>query len=241
MSARRRNLASEKEQVQSNGGRTGADLEADPAAVPGGSLQSEPVREMESKGAAAAWDSSFQELKRRLLDAYHQSESPIRLEMRFSDLRQRKDQPVRDFASEVAEVGCKADKSESELISSFILGLASKEIHRELCLREQATLTKARHLAERVTEIEEGQRRTVDDAASGNVGLAKTESFGPAHGQVGGDAGAVVPLCNPYGEQWSALSAVAWATSDATAPTKDAEPNDSQRARRATDLGNAGF
>ncbi|XP_003382195.1 hypothetical protein Tsp_09043 [Trichinella spiralis] len=174
MSARRRNLASEKEQVQSNGGQTGADLEADPVAAPGGSLQLGPVQEMTLKGAATAWDSSLQELKRHLLDAYDQSESSIRLEMRFSGLRQRKDQPVRNFAREVAEVGCKADKSESELISNFILGLASKELHRELCLREQATLTKARQLAEGVTEIEEGWRRTVDDAASGNGGLAKT-------------------------------------------------------------------
>ncbi|KRX33341.1 hypothetical protein T05_14582 [Trichinella murrelli] len=45
------------------------------------------------------------ELKRRLLEAYCQSESPIWLEMRFSGLRQRKDQSIRDFAGEVAEPG----------------------------------------------------------------------------------------------------------------------------------------
>ncbi|KRX71866.1 hypothetical protein T06_16919 [Trichinella sp. T6] len=174
MSARRRNRASEEEQVQSNGGRTGVDLEADPSAAPSGSLQCGPVREMALKGAATAWNCSLQELKRHLLDAYSQCESPIGLEMRSSDLRQRKDQPVRDFASKVDEVGCKADKSESELIGSFILSLASKELHRELCLREQATFTEARQLAERGTAIEEGQRRAVDDSASGNGGLDKT-------------------------------------------------------------------
>ncbi|XP_003370318.1 zinc knuckle protein [Trichinella spiralis] len=119
-------------------------------------------------------DSSWQELKRRLLDAYGQSESPIRLEMRFSGLRQRKDQSIRDFAREVAEMGRRAGKSECELVSRFILGLASKEVHRELCLQEPATLTKARQLAEIVTEIEEDRRKTVDDAASVYDSLAKT-------------------------------------------------------------------
>ncbi|KRZ05823.1 hypothetical protein T11_2344, partial [Trichinella zimbabwensis] len=38
MSTRRRDRASEKEQAQCNGGRTGADPEADPLASPGGSL-----------------------------------------------------------------------------------------------------------------------------------------------------------------------------------------------------------
>ncbi|KRY08755.1 Short transient receptor potential channel 5 [Trichinella patagoniensis] len=53
-------------------------------------------------------------------------------------------------------------------------GLASQELHRDLCLREPATLRKARQWAERVTEIEEGRRSTVDDAGSENGGLAKT-------------------------------------------------------------------
>ncbi|KRZ06962.1 hypothetical protein T11_12359 [Trichinella zimbabwensis] len=118
-------------------------------------------------------DISWQELKRRLLDAYGQSKSQIQLEIRFSGLRQRKDQLIRDFAREVAEVGRRAGKSESELVSRFILGLACKELQRDLCLREPATLTKARKLAERVMEIEEGRQKTVDDDASGNGGLTK--------------------------------------------------------------------
>ncbi|KRY07719.1 hypothetical protein T12_5029 [Trichinella patagoniensis] len=104
----------------------------------------------------------WQELKRRLLEAYCQSDSPIWLEMRFSGLRQPKDQSIRDFAGEVAEVGCRAGN------------LVSKELHRELYLREPATLRKACQLAGYVTDIEEGRRRTIDDAALGNGGLART-------------------------------------------------------------------
>ncbi|XP_003377598.1 conserved hypothetical protein [Trichinella spiralis] len=83
-------------------------------------------------------------------------------------------------------MGRRAGKSVSKLVSRFIIGLASKELHQELCLRELAALTKTRQLAERVTEIEEGWRRTVDDAASGNGRLT----------------------CNPHGGQWSASSKV---------------------------------
>ncbi|KRY30780.1 hypothetical protein T01_2239 [Trichinella spiralis] len=92
----------------------------------------------------------------------------------FQWLRQRKDQPIRDFAREVAKVGRRAGKSESELVCRFILVLASRELHRGLCLREPATLAKARQWAERVTEIEEGRRSAVDDTGLGNGGLAKT-------------------------------------------------------------------
>ncbi|KRY21352.1 hypothetical protein T12_14588 [Trichinella patagoniensis] len=91
-------------------------------------LMTEAVRrELYSPGSSR--DSSWQELKRRLLTAYGQSESLIRLEMRFSGVWHRKDQPIRDFAREVAEVGRRAGKSESKLVSRFILSLASKEFH----------------------------------------------------------------------------------------------------------------
>ncbi|KRY79979.1 Retrovirus-related Pol polyprotein from transposon 17.6 [Trichinella pseudospiralis] len=92
--------------------------------------------------------------------------SPIQLEIRFSGLRQRKDQSIRDFASEVAEVGRRAGKAESELNST-----------RKLRLREQATLTKTRQLTERLAEIEkeikEGRRRAVNDDATESGGLVK--------------------------------------------------------------------
>ncbi|KRX23828.1 hypothetical protein T07_4974 [Trichinella nelsoni] len=70
-------------------------------------------------------------------------------------------------------MGRRAGKSEIELVGRFILGLASQELHREFRLWEPATLAKARQLAESVIEIEEGRRKTVDDAASGNGGLAR--------------------------------------------------------------------
>ncbi|KRZ01371.1 hypothetical protein T11_492 [Trichinella zimbabwensis] len=118
-------------------------------------------------------DISWQELRRRLLDAYGRSEPQIQLQVRFGGLRQRKGQPIRDFAREVAEVGRRAGKSEGDLVHRFIFGLTCKELHRELCLRQPTTLTQARQLAEMVTEIEEGRRKTVDDDASGNGGLTK--------------------------------------------------------------------
>ncbi|KRX19879.1 hypothetical protein T07_7528 [Trichinella nelsoni] len=61
-----------------------------------------------------------------------------------------------------------------ELVSRFILCLVSKKLRRELYLREPATLLKARQLAGYVTEIEEGRRRRIDDAALGTGGLPKT-------------------------------------------------------------------
>ncbi|KRZ98202.1 hypothetical protein T08_3716 [Trichinella sp. T8] len=84
------------------------------------------------------------ELKRRLLDTYGHSESLIQLAVRFNDLKQRKNQSIREFAQEVAELGRRAGKSENELVARFICGVASKEVHRGLRQREPTTLVKAR-------------------------------------------------------------------------------------------------
>ncbi|KRY87932.1 Retrovirus-related Pol polyprotein from transposon [Trichinella pseudospiralis] len=66
-------------------------------------LMTEAVRrELSPPGSAR--DISWQELRRRRLDTYDNSNSPVWLEICFSGLRQQKDQSVRDFASEVAEV-----------------------------------------------------------------------------------------------------------------------------------------
>ncbi|KRX86323.1 hypothetical protein T12_6877, partial [Trichinella patagoniensis] len=78
----------------------------------------------------------------------------IQLAVRFNGLKQRKNQSIREFAQEVAELGRRAGKSESELVARFICGVASKEVHRELCLREPTTLVKARQLAENAAELE---------------------------------------------------------------------------------------
>ncbi|KRY86787.1 hypothetical protein T4D_4338 [Trichinella pseudospiralis] len=100
----------------------------------------------------SAWDISWQELRRRLLDTY-------------------------DNNDKVAEVGRRSGKAKSELVSRFILDLTSKKLHRELRLREPATLTKVRQLTERLSEIEkeikEERRRAVNDDATESVGLAK--------------------------------------------------------------------
>ncbi|KRY44716.1 Transposon Ty3-G Gag-Pol polyprotein [Trichinella britovi] len=99
-------------------------------------------------------DISWDELKRRFLDIYGHGESLIQLAVRFNGLKQRKNQSIREFAQEVAELGRRAGKSESELVARFICGVASKEVHRELRLREPTTLVKARQLAENVAELE---------------------------------------------------------------------------------------
>ncbi|KRY47148.1 Retrovirus-related Pol polyprotein from transposon 17.6 [Trichinella britovi] len=91
--------------------------------------------------------------------------------------QQRKNQSIREFAQEVAELGRRAGKSESELIARFICGVASKEVYRELRLREPTTLVKARQLAENVAELETevggSRQRTTENADAGNDNLAQ--------------------------------------------------------------------
>ncbi|KRY57961.1 hypothetical protein T03_6340 [Trichinella britovi] len=85
---------------------------------------------------------SWDELKRRFLDIYGHGESLIQLAS------------IREFAQEVAELGCRAGKSENVLVARFICGVASKEVHRELRLREPTTLVKVHQLAENAAELE---------------------------------------------------------------------------------------
>ncbi|KRZ61857.1 Transposon Ty3-G Gag-Pol polyprotein [Trichinella nativa] len=103
-------------------------------------------------------DISWGELKRRFLDIYGHGESLIQL-------------------AEVAELGRRAGKSESELVARFICGVASKEVHRELSLREATTLVKARQLAENAAELETevggSRQRTTENADAGNDNLAQ--------------------------------------------------------------------
>ncbi|KRX68510.1 hypothetical protein T06_1855 [Trichinella sp. T6] len=71
----------------------------------------------------------------------------------------------------------KSGKSESELTARFICSVASKEVYRELRLREPTTLVKARQLAENVAELEKevgGSRQlTTENADAGNDNLAR--------------------------------------------------------------------
>ncbi|KRZ48680.1 hypothetical protein T02_5733 [Trichinella nativa] len=99
-------------------------------------------------------DISWDELKRRFLDTYDH-----------------------EFAYEVAELGRRAGKSENELVARFICGVASKEVHRELRLRELKTLVKAHQLAENAAELETevggSRQRTTENADAGNDNLAQ--------------------------------------------------------------------
>ncbi|KRY44996.1 Retrovirus-related Pol polyprotein from transposon 17.6 [Trichinella britovi] len=122
-------------------------------------------------------DISWDELKRRFLDIYGHGESLIQLAVRFNGLKQRKNQSIREFAQEVAELGRRAGTSESELVARFICGVASKEVHRELRLREPTTLVKARQLAESAAELETevggSRQRTTENADAGNDNLSQ--------------------------------------------------------------------
>ncbi|KRY26178.1 hypothetical protein T01_9729, partial [Trichinella spiralis] len=73
--------------------------------------------------------------------------------------------------------GRRDGKSEKELVARFICGVASKEVHRELRLREPTILVKAHQLAENAAELEtevgESQQRTTENADAGNDNLAQ--------------------------------------------------------------------
>ncbi|KRX63014.1 hypothetical protein T09_2105 [Trichinella sp. T9] len=106
-------------------------------------------------------DISWDELKRRFLDIYGHGESLIQLAS------------IREFAQEVAELGCRAGKSENGLVARFICGVASKEVHRELRLREPTTLVKAHQLAENAAELETEVGEVGCNADAGNDNLAQ--------------------------------------------------------------------
>ncbi|KRZ48290.1 hypothetical protein T02_2675, partial [Trichinella nativa] len=99
------------------------------------------------------------ELKRRLLDTYGHSESLIQLAVRFNDLKQRKNQSIREFAQEVAELGRRAGKSENELVARFICGVAWKKVHRGL--------------PELETEVGGSRQRTTENADAGKDNLVQ--------------------------------------------------------------------
>ncbi|KRZ72641.1 hypothetical protein T08_5574, partial [Trichinella sp. T8] len=116
-------------------------------------------------------------LKRRFLDIYGHGESLLQLTVRFNGLKQRKNQSILEFAQDVAEFRRRAGKSESELVVRFICGVSSKEVHRELRLREPTALVKARQLAENAAELEtevgRSRQRTTENADAGNDNLAQ--------------------------------------------------------------------
>ncbi|KRZ79957.1 hypothetical protein T10_3024, partial [Trichinella papuae] len=122
--------------------------------VVGRYLLSDPVRRV-LYPVGQARDSSFEELKIRLLNAYGLEESPVRLIERFQALRQREGQSIQQYAQEVAELGRRAGVSERDLMARFVGGIASREVYRAIRLQEPLTLAEARKLAIRIIQVEE--------------------------------------------------------------------------------------
>ncbi|KRY45920.1 hypothetical protein T03_11040, partial [Trichinella britovi] len=91
-------------------------------------------------------DDSFEEFRRRLLDAYGPEESTGQQIERFHSLHQREGQTVEQYAQEVAEVGRRAGVTERDLVARFAGGITSKEAYLAIRLQEPATLTEARRL-----------------------------------------------------------------------------------------------
>ncbi|KRY55039.1 hypothetical protein T03_7536 [Trichinella britovi] len=72
-------------------------------------------------------DDSFEEFRRRLLDAYGPEESAGQQIERFHSVHQREEQTVEQYAQEVAEVGRRAGVTERDLVARFAGGITSKE------------------------------------------------------------------------------------------------------------------
>ncbi|KRZ69679.1 Transposon Ty3-G Gag-Pol polyprotein [Trichinella papuae] len=123
-------------------------------------------------------DNSFEEFKKRLLDAYGPEESTGQLIERFHALHQREGQTIEQYAQEVAEVGRRAGVTERDLVARFAGGITSKEAYLAIRLREPATLTEARRLVGKVMRAEEDfqQRR---QTRTGNPKPEKTEATQP--------------------------------------------------------------
>ncbi|KRZ81808.1 Retrovirus-related Pol polyprotein from transposon, partial [Trichinella sp. T8] len=123
-------------------------------------------------------DDSFEEFKRRLLDAYGPEESTGQQIERFHSLHQREGQTVEQYAQEVAEVGRRAGVTERDLVARFAGGITSKEAYLAIRLQEPATLTEARRLVSKVMRAEENfqQRRQM---RTGNPKPEKTEATQP--------------------------------------------------------------
>ncbi|XP_003366019.1 zinc knuckle protein [Trichinella spiralis] len=116
-------------------------------------------------------DDSFEELKKRLLNAYGPEESLAMLTDRFHALRQREGQSIQQFAQEVAELGRRAGVSERDLVIRFSGGVTSREVYRAIRLQEPPTLAEARKLATRIIQVEDGYQEKQQLRA----GVAKTE------------------------------------------------------------------
>ncbi|KRY55603.1 hypothetical protein T03_8707 [Trichinella britovi] len=121
--------------------------------------------------AGQATDDSFEELKKRLLNAYGPEESLAMLTDRFHALRQRDGQSIQQFAQEVAELGRRAGVSERDLVTRFSGGVTSSEVYQAIRLQEPPTLAEARKLATKIIQVEDGYQEKQQLRA----GVARTE------------------------------------------------------------------
>ncbi|KRY45127.1 hypothetical protein T03_15390 [Trichinella britovi] len=120
-------------------------------------------------------ENSFEEFKKRLLDAYGPEEWTGQLIERFHALHQREGQTIEQYAKEVAEVGRRAGVTERDLVARFAGGITSKEAYLAIRLHEPVTLSEARRLVSKVMRAEEDfhQRR---QTRTGNPKSEKTEA-----------------------------------------------------------------
>ncbi|KRZ37642.1 hypothetical protein T4C_1832 [Trichinella pseudospiralis] len=183
MTTRRRDREFENEQLRSEGGRTGAEAEAEQRTPPGGLLQWGPAWEMTLRGVRTAGYG--------LLPAFSPVIDLIEWLDTVEDFFLVNDVPSARQASEASsDVASWTPTTTTSLRSSLryaSVDYASERTSRsetllakwlkKLRLWEPATLTKARQLTERLVEIEEeikeGRRRAVNEDATENGGLDK--------------------------------------------------------------------
>ncbi|KRX63114.1 hypothetical protein T09_14987 [Trichinella sp. T9] len=99
--------------------------------------------------ALQARENSFEELKRELLNTYGSEKSFVELIKRIHPLRQRESQIVKQCAEVVAKLGRRACVSDRDLVALLAGGVASREVHRAIRLRDPPTLPEAHKGAEK--------------------------------------------------------------------------------------------
>ncbi|KRZ61377.1 hypothetical protein T02_8512 [Trichinella nativa] len=186
--------------VESDGGRTGADPEADPPAPPCGSLQWGRLWELTPYGIkpygvtyyqmytsvyrytcyylppAFCPDMNSVEWLERLEDFFYVSRVPL------SDhgvvahylLSDSVRQTIKQYAQEVAEIGRSAGVSERDPVARFAGGITSKKAHLAIRLQEPQTLAEAQKLVSKVMRGEEDFHQS-RQLHTGNPKLEKTE------------------------------------------------------------------
>ncbi|KRZ48655.1 hypothetical protein T02_13433 [Trichinella nativa] len=92
---------------------------------------------------------------RELLNTYGPGKSFVELIKRIHPLRQRKSQIIKQGAEEVAKLGRRACVSVTDFVALLAGGVASKEVHRVIRLREPLTLAEAHKVAKETSDCSE--------------------------------------------------------------------------------------